>query len=54
MLHLRTLARQLFVDKRAAVPVARGWPARGTALRKRLEHLSRLCPEQVRAEEVVP
>ena len=40
MLHIRTLARQLFVDERAAVPVALagGLMARGTALRKRLEH----------------
>jgi glucosamine kinase len=46
MLHLRTLARHLFVDERAAVPVALagGLLARGTALRKRLEHrLSQPC-----------
>jgi glucosamine kinase len=58
MLHLRTLARQLFVDERAAVPVALagGLLARGTALRKRLEHrLKSAVPgAQVRAEEVVP
>jgi glucosamine kinase len=58
MLHLRTLARQLFVDERAAVPVALagGLMARGTALRKRLEHrLKSAVPgAQVRAEEVIP
>jgi glucosamine kinase len=58
MLHLRTLARQLFVDERASVPVALagGLLARGTALRKRLEHrLKSAVPgAQVRAEEVVP
>jgi len=58
MLHLRTLARQLFVDERAAVPVALagGLLARGTALRKRLEHrLKSAVPgAQVRVEEVVP
>ncbi len=58
MLHLRTLARQLFVDERAAVPVALagGLMARGTPLRKRLEHrLKSAVPgAQVRAEEVVP
>ena len=58
MLHLRTLARQLFVDERAAVPVALagGLMGRGSALRKRLEHrLKSAVPGgQVRAEEVVP
>jgi len=58
MLHLRTLARQLFVDERASVPVALagGLMARGSALRKRLEHrLKSAVPgAQVRAEEVVP
>ena len=58
MLHLRTLARTLFVDERAAVPVALagGLMARGTTLRKRLEHrLKSAVPgAQVRAEEVVP
>jgi glucosamine kinase len=57
-LHLRTLARQLFGDERAAVPVALagGLLRRGTALRKRLEHrLKSAVPgAQVRAEEVVP
>lgn len=58
MLHLRTLARQLFADERAAIPVALagGLMARGTALRKRLEQrLKSAVPgAQVRAEEVVP
>jgi glucosamine kinase len=58
MLHLRTLARQLFVDERASVPLALagGLMARGTPLRKRLEHrLKSAVPgAQIRAEEVVP
>ena len=58
MLHLRTLARQLFVDERASVPVALagGLLARGTTLRKRLEHrLKSAVPgAHVRADEVVP
>lgn len=58
MLHLRTLARQLFADERAAVPVALagGLMTRGSSLRKRLEHrLKSAVPgAQVRAEEVVP
>ena len=39
VLHVRALARQLFVDERAAVPVALtgGLLKRGTTLRKRLE-----------------
>jgi len=39
VLHVRALARQLFVDERAAVPVALtgGLLRRGTTLRKRLE-----------------
>lgn len=39
VLHVRALARQLFVDERAAVPVALtgGLLGRGTPLRKRLE-----------------
>jgi glucosamine kinase len=57
-LHLRTLARQLFGDERAAVPVALagGLLRRGTALRKRLEHRlkSGVPGAQVRAEDVVP
>ena len=58
MLHIRTLARQLFVDERAAVPVALagGLMARGSLLRKRLEHRlkSGVPGAQVRVEEVVP
>ena len=39
-LHLRSLARQLFVDERASVPVALtgGLLKKGSAFRKRLEH----------------
>jgi glucosamine kinase len=39
-LHVRSLARQLFVDERASVPVAftGGLLSKGTSLRKRLEH----------------
>lgn len=39
-LHVRALARQLFIDERASVPVALtgGLLARGSSLRKRLEH----------------
>lgn len=39
VLHVRTLARQLFVDERSAIPVAfaGGLLSRGTPLRKRLE-----------------
>lgn len=58
MLHIRTLARTLFADERASVPVALagGLMARGTLLRKRLGHrLKTGVPgAQVRAEEVVP
>jgi glucosamine kinase len=57
-LHVRTLARRLFVDERAALPVALagGLLSRGSLLRKRLEHrLKAAVPgAQVRAEEVVP
>ena len=40
VLHVRTLARQLFGDERAATPVALtgGMLTKGTTLRKRLEH----------------
>lgn len=40
VLHIRALARQLFVDERAALPVALsgGMLGRGSTLRKRLEH----------------
>jgi glucosamine kinase len=58
VLHVRTLARQLFVDERAAVPVAfmGGLIARGTPLRKRLDQrLKTAVPgAQVRQEPVDP
>jgi glucosamine kinase len=40
MLHVRALARELFVDERAAIPLAfsGGLLSRGSLLRKRLEH----------------
>ena len=57
-LHVRTLARQLFGDERAACPVALGGGllAPGMPLRKRVEHRlkSSVPGAQVRAEEVVP
>jgi glucosamine kinase len=57
-LHIRALARQLFVDERAALPVALagGLLGRGSLLRKRLEHrLKSAVPgAQVSAEDVVP
>jgi glucosamine kinase len=57
-LHVRTLARRLFVDERAAAPVAfaGGLLGRGSPLRKRLEHrLKTSVPgAQVRTEDVVP
>jgi glucosamine kinase len=57
-LHIRALARSLFVDERAAVRVALsgGLLGRGTVLRKRLEHRLRSAVPgaQVSAEEVVP
>lgn len=56
VLHVRSLARQLFVDERAAVPVALsgGLMKRGSMLRKRLEHrLKSLVPgAEVRSEAV--
>lgn len=58
VLHLRTLARALFVDERAAVPVALvgGLLARGAPLRKRLEHRLRTAVPgaQLRPEAVDP
>ncbi len=55
-LHVRALARQLFADERAAVPVALhgGLMGRGSPLRKRLEHrLKSLVPgAQVRTTAV--
>ena len=57
-LHVRTLARRLFGDERATVPVALagGLMSRGAVLRKRLEHrLRSVVPgAQLRAEDVVP
>jgi glucosamine kinase len=58
VLHVRTLARQLFGDERASVPVAfaGGLLAPGAALRKRVEHRmkSAVPGAQLRTEEVVP
>lgn len=57
-LHVRALARQLFGDERAALPVALtgGMLQRGSTLRKRLEHrLKSAVPgAQLRADTVVP
>lgn len=57
VLHVRTLARQLFGDERASVPVALagGLLSPGVALRKRVEHrLKTAVPgAQIRSEEVV-
>lgn len=58
VLHARTLARQLFGDERAAVPLALGGGmlAKGSLLRKRMVHrLKTAVPgAQLREEEVVP
>jgi glucosamine kinase len=55
-LHVRTLARQLFADERAAFGLALsgGLLARGTLMRKRLEHrLKSLTPgAQIHIEEI--
>lgn len=57
-LHVRALARRLFADERAAVPVALtgGLLGKGSSFRKRLEHrLKAAVPgAQVRAEELDP
>src|SRR5262249_15227764 len=57
-LHIRALARKLFVDERAALPVALsgGMLQRGSTLRRRLEHrLKSAVPgAQGNAEEVIP
>lgn len=57
-LHVRALARQLFVDERASFSVALsgGMLQRGSILRRRLEHrLKTAVPgAQISAEEVVP
>jgi glucosamine kinase len=58
VLHVRALARELFGDERAAVPVALsgGMLKRGSALRKRLEHRVRSAVPgaQLRSEAVMP
>ena len=57
-LHIRALARQLFVDERATLPVALsgGMLQRGSMLRRRLEHrLKTAVPgAQISPEEVIP
>jgi glucosamine kinase len=57
-LHIRALARQLFVDERASLNVALtgGMLQRGSTLRRRLEHrLKTAVPgAQVSSDEVVP
>jgi glucosamine kinase len=56
VVHVRTLARQLFGDERAATPVAftGGMLTKGTTLRKRLEHRLRSAVPgaQIRVGEV--
>lgn len=58
VVHVRTLARQLFVDERAALPVALagGLLTRGTFLRRLVEHrLKTAVPgSHLHGEEVVP
>jgi len=58
VLHVRALARPLFGDERAALPIALsgGMLSRGTTLRKRLEHrLKSAVPGgQLRTDVVVP
>jgi glucosamine kinase len=58
VLHVRTLARRLFVDERAATPIALvgGLLGRGAPLRRRLEQRmkSAVPGALVRSEEVVP
>jgi glucosamine kinase len=58
VLHVRTLARQLFGDERASVPVAfaGGLLSPGAPLRKRVEHRMKgaVPGAQLRSEEVVP
>src|SRR5688572_5597667 len=57
-LHVRSLARQLFTDERASVPVAftGGLLSKGTSYRKRLEHrLKTAVPgAQLHPEEIDP
>jgi glucosamine kinase len=58
VIHVRTLARRLFVDERASAPVALagGLLTRGAPLRKRLEHRMKTAVPgaQVRAADVDP
>ena len=58
VLHVRTLARHLFGDERASVPVAfaGGLLSPGALLRKRVEHRMKTAVPgaQLRTEEVVP
>ncbi len=58
VLHARALARQLFMDERASLPLALsgGMLARGSTLRKRLEYrLKSAVPgAQLRTEPVIP
>jgi glucosamine kinase len=58
VLHVRTLARALFLDERAAVPVALagGLLARGSALRRRVEQRmkSAVPGAQLRTQAVDP
>jgi glucosamine kinase len=58
VLHARALARKLFTDERAALPLALtgGMLGRGSTLRKRLEHrLKSAVPgAQLRTEPVIP
>jgi glucosamine kinase len=58
VLHVRALARRLFVDERAAIPVALtgGLLAPGAPLRRRVEHRLRSAVpgSHVKAEAVVP
>lgn len=57
-LHVRSLARQLFTDERASIPVAftGGLLSKGSSLRKRLEHrLKTAVPgAQIHASEIDP
>jgi len=58
VLHVRALARQLFTDERAAIPVALGGGllSPGSPLRRRVEQRLRSAVPgaQLRAEEVIP
>ena len=58
VVHVRALARQLFVDERASIPVALagGLLSRGTPLRRRLEHRLRTAVPGARLHQqpVVP